>query len=117
MGSRKFAGIIAAVLLATAGLSQAQNAGRIEPLDGAQSTKGLSDTHTGRSPLDTRLAIPQGDSTSRATTPFGTPLPPNQLTPVPVLPFNPNGPLMPNGPAMPTPNAPASYSHGGRAGR
>ena len=117
MDARKFSGIVAAVLVATAGLSQAENAGRIEPLDGGQSVKGLSDTRSGRSPLDTRLVIPQGDTSSRATGPFGTPLPPHQLTPAPVLPFNPNGPLMPNSPAMPTPSAPAPHSGGGRAGR
>jgi hypothetical protein len=132
MGTRKFGGIIAAVLLTAAGLSRAENVGRMEPLDGVHSAEGLSESRAGRSPLDTRDSdlrlpvVPQGDSSPRATAPFGAPLPPHQLTPAPVLPFNPNGHLMP-APTVPfhppdparagTRAYPAPFSGSGRAGR
>lgn len=51
---------------------------------------------------------PHGDVNQRVVTPFGSPQPPNQLTPAPVLPFHPNRPLMPQS----TP-----HSGGGRFGR
>lgn len=51
--------------------------------------------------------VPHGEVNQRSVTPFGSPQPPNQLTPPPVLPFHPNRPLMPQS----TPN-----SGGGRSG-
>jgi hypothetical protein len=57
------------------------------------------------------LPGPQGEVTQRTVTPFGSPLPPNQLTPAPVLPFHPNRPLVPSpSPASPNPGS-------GRIGR
>jgi hypothetical protein len=109
MRAKLFAGIIAAAIAAAAGLSPAENAERLEPLGGAQSVKGLSDTRAGRSPLDTRLFVPQADFAPPATAPSGGPLPPHQLTPAPVLPFNPNRPL------MPAPTAPSYAPNPGRA--
>jgi hypothetical protein len=131
MDARKLASILAAVLLAITGLSRAADAGRIEPLDGEPSVNRLSDTRAGHSPLGTPLAIPQGDPPPHGTGPFGAPLPPQQLTPAPVLPFNPNGHLMPapSAPFHPPNPAPAetraypghppnpAYSGGGRTGR
>lgn len=70
---------------------------------------------------------PQGQMKSGTITTFGTPQPPNNLTPAPVLPFNPHGPLMPReqvAPVVPfTPSSPAgpgsgAYGNsGGRFGR
>ena len=59
---------------------------------------------------------PHGDVNQRAVTPFGSPLPPNHLTPAPVLPFRPNSPLMPP-PSGPPASTPGSASGGGRLGR
>ena len=96
MGARTFAGIIAVILLAATGLSEADDAGRMEPLDGSHSINGPSGSRSERRPLDTRdPVIPQGDSSPRPIIPFGAPSPPHQLTPAPVLPFNPNRSLMP----------------------
>jgi hypothetical protein len=120
MGARKFAGIIGAAVLLTAGLSQASNEGRVEPLDGTQgvtrsankpgipSERGLLPHGESQLPA---LGILPGDTSLRKTTPFGGPLPPNQLTPAPVLPFNPNRSLMPSA------SSPPPYSGSGRLGR
>jgi hypothetical protein len=59
---------------------------------------------------------PHGDVNQRAVTPFGSPSPPSQMTPPPVLPFHPNRPLMPSPSAPPT-VLPPTGSQGGRAGR
>jgi hypothetical protein len=115
MGARELAGFLGAAMLLAGGLSQAGNTTRLEPLDGTQSVTGSATEPANRGPLLPRdaqppaLATPQGDSSSRAVTPFGGPLPPNQLTPAPVLPFNPNRSL------MPSPSTP--YSGSGRLGR
>ena len=120
MGARKFAGIIGAAVLLTAGFSQAGNAGRVEPLDGIQGvTRSANDpgTPSERGPLPHAesqlppLVVPQADPSPRTTTPFGGPLPPSQLTPAPVLPFNPNRSL------MPSPSTAPPYSGSGRLGR
>ncbi len=53
-------------------------------------------------------------------TPFGTPLPPNNLTPPPLVPMNPNRSLMPQQPlAAPnqTPLSGVGSTSGGRFGR
>ena len=119
MDARKFAGIIGTAVLLTAGLSQAGSAGHIEPLDGTQGvTRSVNEpgSPSERGPLphgESYLprGMPQGDASPRTTTPFGGPLPPNQLTPAPVLPFNPNRSLMPSVSATPP------YSGSGRLGR
>jgi len=119
MDARKFAGIIGTAVLLTAGLSQAGSAGHIEPLDGTQGvTRSVNEpgSPSERGPLphgESYLprGMPQGDASPRTTTPFGGPLPPNQLTPAPVLPFNPNRSLMPSA------SAPPPSSGSGRLGR
>ena len=71
---------------------------------------------------------PQGEMKSGTITTFGSPTPPNNLTPAPVLPFNPHGPIMPReqvAPMVPfTPSSPAgpgsgfgTYGHSGSGGR
>jgi len=119
MDARKFAGIIGTAVLLTAGLSQAGSAGHVEPLDGTQGvTRSVNEPESpsGHGPLPhgesyIPLGMPQSDASPRTTTPFGGPLPPNQLTPAPVLPFNPNRSLMPSA------SAPPPYSGSGRLGR
>lgn len=100
------AGVLGAAVLLAAGLSWAGDTARIEPLDGTQAV-----THSASEPSNRPergpLATPQGDASSRAVTPFGGPLPPNQLTPAPVLPFNPNRSLIPASPSPLHPPNPA----------
>lgn len=55
------------------------------------------------------ILAPHGDTKSSSITPFGTPMPPSNLTPAPVMPFHPNRPLMPQS------TAPASPPSGGGA--
>jgi hypothetical protein len=50
------------------------------------------------------VPLPQGYGDSGHITPFGTPTPPSQLTPAPVLPFHPHGMLMPQQPGTPVPS-------------
>ena len=119
MVARKFAGIIGTAVLLIAGLSQAGSAGHIEPLDGTQGvTRSVNEpgSPSERGPLphgESYLprGMPQGDASPRTTTPFGGPLPPNQLTPAPVLPFNPNRSLTPSA------SAPPPHAGSGRLGR
>lgn len=101
MGSRKLVGLIGAIVLLTGGLSRAGNEGRIEPLDGAHN---LATPPTER-PETHQPLIPNDAGRPPAGTPFGGPLPPSQLTPAPVLPFNPNRAL------TPSTGAPSSLSH------
>ena len=115
MGAKKLSGTLAAavpLMLLLASSPQAGSPGHVEPLDGAQSaTSSLSEPRI-PAPLSPPMAVvPQGDLSPRVTSPSGGPLPPNQLTPAPVLPFNPNRSL------MPSPSAPASSSGSGRFGR
>ncbi len=125
MRSRMFVGLIGAIVLLTGGLSRAANEGRIEPLDGAHN---LGTPPTERPETPQRLT-PNDAGRPPAGTPFGAPLPPSQLTPAPVLPFNPNRSLTPS-PSPPSslsqpPNParaetrahPAPFSGGGRLGR
>ncbi len=56
---------------------------------------------------------PHGETESGNRSSFGTPLPPNNLTPAPMLPFNPNRALSP----APSPNSHTPSSGGGRFGR
>lgn len=130
MSARLLAGLLWAVLLLAGELSYADNTARLEPLDGTAPVISSAGEPANRGPLLPRdaqpsaRATPQGDFPSRAVTPFGAPLPPNQLTPVPVLPFNPNRSLMPS-PSTHPPNParaetranPAPYSGSGRLGR
>lgn len=120
MGAREFAGIIGLGLLLTVGVSQADNAGRIEPLDGGHSViapPGQPDIRQEHGPLVPEgpefpsTTTPHDQASPRATTPFGSPPSPNQLTPAPVLPFHPNRPLMPSS------STPAPHSGVGRLGR
>ena len=99
MDAQKCPGIIAAAVLLAVSSSQPGHAGPVEPLDGMQSITSSSSAPgrgSERGPLlpgnsSSALRLPQGDPPSR----FGSPLPPNQLTPAPVLPFNPNRSLIP----------------------
>jgi hypothetical protein len=130
MGARELAGLLGAALLLTGGHSEAGNTARLEPLDGTQTVTSSASEPANRGailPRDAQppgMTTPQGDFSSRAVTPFGAPLPPNQLTPPPVLPFNPNRSLMPSPSPSHPPNParaetrtyPAPYS-GGRLGR
>jgi hypothetical protein len=83
-----------------------------------------SDSHGSTSPL-THPTLPapdsHGDNFSGPLTPFGTPAPPNNLTPAPTLPMNPNRPLAPQQPVAPSPSSPPrgfmSPGGGGRFGR
>lgn len=63
---------------------------------------------------------PHGSAASGAVTTFGTPTPPNQLTPAPVLPMNPNRPMLPQQPSAPPSSvSPPAFgaTGGGRFGR
>lgn len=124
MGARELAGVVVAAVLLAASPSQAGNTARIEPLDGTQAVTN-SASEAAKRPERGSVATPQGDFSSRAVTPFGGPLPPNQLTPAPVLPFNPNGSLVPSPSPSHPPNParaetrayPAPSSGSGRLGR
>lgn len=59
---------------------------------------------------------PHGEVNQPIVTPFGSPQPPNQLTPAPVMPFHPNRPLLPAPPPAPS-AVPNSGVGGGRFGR
>jgi len=118
MSLRTFAGLAVMVMLLP-GVSRAENPGRIEPLDGIHNRIGPasgSELRRERDPFarqDSRTppaAVPHSDLPPMRT-PFGEPVPPNRLTPAPVLPFNPNRPLMP--PAA----SPGPSSGGGHVGR
>lgn len=68
-----------------------------------------SDSHGTFGPVQVRsdspstLTLPPGQPAQGARTPFGTPPPPSNLTPAPVLPFQPHAPLMPgSGSAAPS---------------
>jgi hypothetical protein len=56
---------------------------------------------------------PHGETESGNRSSFGTPLPPNNLTPAPILPFSPNRALSPAAP----PNGYTPSSGSGRRGR
>ena len=113
MGGWKLVGLMAAIVLLTPGFSGAENEGRIEPLDGAHS-RVIPPTGLERAETHPSL-IPDNAGRPLARTPFGSPLPPSQLTPAPVLPLNPNRALTPS-PSTPSSSAPP-FSGGGRAGR
>ena len=121
MAPRYLAGIFAAaVVMLVAGLSPAADSGHVESLDGMPSVTippSEAKIRTERRPLlseefqPSPLVIPRGSVSPLHTTPFNAPLPPNQLTPAPVLPFNPNRSL------MPSPSSPPPSSGNGRLGR
>jgi|SRR5215831_624911 len=64
---------------------------------------------------------PQGGTTTGTITTFGSPEPPSNLTPAPVLPFNPNGTLMPQpcvAPVVPSsPGGTSSFGSSAGGGR
>lgn len=61
---------------------------------------------------------PHGETATGHNTPFGTPAPPNNLTPAPVLPFRLNQPPPPQQPSPPSAAPPGlGSSGGGRFGR
>lgn len=79
----------------------------------AHGTVGI--THQGSGVPSHSFSSPHG-ATPGSVTPFGTPVPPNHLTPAPVLPLSPRGMGQPQ-PQLPraTPGLPGSFS--GRGGR
>ena len=114
MDRRALVGFIGAVVLLSSGLSWAANEGRVEPLDGAHS---LSTPPSARERLEAHRPVNPDDALRPpARMPFGEPSPPSQLTPAPVLPFNPNGSLMPT-PRTTSPPAPPPLSGVGRPSR
>ena len=61
---------------------------------------------------------PHGDTTAGANTVFGTPPPPSNLTPAPILPMNPNRPLLPQQSIPPSSSVPPSgFGSSGGSGR
>ena len=70
-----------------------------------------SDSHGTFGPVQERgdsqstLTLPPGQSAQGTRTPFGSPPPPSNLTPAPVLPFQPHTPLIP-GPGSAAPSVP-----------
>ena len=111
MGARALAGLLGAAVVLIGLLSQAGNIARLEPLNGTQPATSSASEPANRPQHGARLhrdgpppalTAPEGDLSSRAATPFGGPMPPNHLTPAPVLPFNPNRSLVP---------APSAPSH------
>jgi hypothetical protein len=108
MGSWKLAGFIAAIVLLSGGFSRVGKAGGIESLDGMHS---LGVPSPGKEPPQAQQPVHPNDAARPpAGTSFGEPLPPHQLTPAPVLPFNPNRSLMPSPgtlPPLPHPPDPA----------
>ena len=126
MGTWRIA-LIGAVVILTGDLAGAGNEVRIEPLDGTHS---LGVPSTGKEhPLAWQPVDPNDAGRPPAGTPFSSPLPPSQLTPAPVLPFNPNRLLTPGPSIPPTLSHPSDPPHagtriqrapfpgGGRAGR
>ncbi|HEX8750796.1 MAG TPA: hypothetical protein VF732_06750 [Nitrospira sp.] len=122
MGSSTVRWIIAVITLVAADFAQGEiarvgspnaNPGTVTDLGngvGIQSDPhGRSETNLAPTESAAPLSpVPHGDMNQRLVTPFGSPQPPNQLTPAPVLPFHPNRPLMPQS---------APPSGGGRFGR
>lgn len=104
MDARQVAALLSGTVLLIADLSLAGNPGPVEPLDGLPSATTPRSRPLGgaEGPLlsdefqATPRVNPRGRASPEATTPFDTPLPPNQLTPPPVLPFHPNRSLMPS---------------------
>ena len=78
-----------------------------------------SDSHGTFGPAQERgnpqstLTLPPGQPTQGTRTPFGTPVPPSNITPAPVLPFHPHSPMIPGpGSAPSVPFAPGVNSSG-----
>jgi hypothetical protein len=130
MGTRTLAGIIGVTVLLAAGLSRADSATTVDPLDGTHSVGAAGGPRSEGGPLlprEGRVPAPGAfQSPVPPTTQFGTPSPPNHITPAPVLPFHPNRPLMPSPSAPSHPPNPARAetranpppsSGGGRPGR
>lgn len=96
-------------------------AGTIAELGNGAGIRSVPHGNDGSSVAPTESAAPVSPGphdavNQRILTPFGSPQPPNQLTPAPVMPFHPNRPLLPS--PSPSPSAvPHSGVGGGRFGR
>ncbi len=96
--------------------------GTLSPLGGSEAI--YSDAHGNESPTHLGSGLPSHSFSSPhgaqpgTVTPFGTPTPPNLLTPAPLLPLRPKGMVTPQ-PYTPTaPNAPGRFGpSGGRPGQ
>lgn len=113
MWTRTVRWIIAVTALLAGDLAQGEIPGTTTDLGNGVGIRSDPHGQGGPSIAPTESSTPlspgsQGDVNQRVVTPFGSPQPPNQLTPAPVLPFHPNRPLMPQS----TP-----HSGGGRFGR
>jgi hypothetical protein len=129
MGTRTLAGIIGVTVLLAAGLSRPDSAIAVGPLDGTHGVGPAGGPPSGDPLLPREGRVPAPgvfQSPVPPTTQFGSPSPPNHITPAPVLPFHPNRPLMPSpsGPSHPPNPAraetranPPPSSGGGRPGR
>jgi hypothetical protein len=113
LGARTCASIAVMIVLMATGFSQAEQAVRIEPLDGTHShLDASSGRHLQKGLQESQVpAAGQRELSGQPRAPFAEPVPPNRLTPAPVLPFHPNRSL------MPAPMTPMPFSGGGRVGR
>jgi hypothetical protein len=112
MRTRMLTGIIGLALLLNPGDFQSVHASGMEPLDGRHVI--LNCERSSEKPPERTALLPPNSATAAIGasqgrvppngTPSGAPSPPNQLTPAPVLPFNPNRPIMP-APTAPSPSA------------
>ena len=96
--------------------------GTLSPLGGndaihsdAHGNKGV--THQGSGLPSHTFSSPHG-AMAGTVTPFGTPTPPNQITPAPLLPLQPRGMAIPQPQVPASPGAPGGFgSFSGRPGR
>jgi hypothetical protein len=128
------------ILLATAAFpaeTRAQSSGVFQGRDGTSGTVVELDERTrvyqdphgntgtvldfGSGGPGTQLRTPSGDVRSGATLGFGAPVPPEGITPAPILPFLPHGTIAPRDSFPPTGSGPQAPSHfapsGGAFGR
>ena len=95
--------------------------GTLSPLGGGEAI--YSDAHGNKGPTQLGSGLPSHSFSSPhgaqpgTVTPFGTPTPPNLLTPAPLLPLHPKGMATPQPQAPVAPNAPGHFGpSGGRLG-
>lgn len=111
--------LLAGICLAGSGLVRNQDGtnGRLSPLGddiGTYADPHGNHTIVTKPGTETPVGLgPHGDIESGNRSSFGTPMPPNHLTPAPVLPFNPNRALSPT----PLPNPQPAPDGTGRVGR
>lgn len=106
MGAGAIRWIIAVTALMAADFAQGEitvvgNPGTLTDLGDNQGIRSDSPRQGGQALAPGESAAPPrplGDVNQQFVTPFGSPQPPNQLTPAPILPFHPNRPLMPQSP-------------------